>query len=97
MTWWTVILEGAIAVVFLWPVKQRLSTLRDALLLTFCATIYAVVPVEGFGWLLIALGVAQCDPSRRRTRFLYLAVFALILFYREVPWVDWLAQLSHPS
>ncbi|HJY83985.1 MAG TPA: hypothetical protein VKK81_23230 [Candidatus Binatia bacterium] len=97
MTWWTVILEGAIAIVFLWPAKQRLSTLRDALLLTFCATVYAVAPVEGFGWLLIALGVAQCDPARRRPRFLYLAVFALILFYREIPPVEWLAAFSHPS
>ncbi len=96
MTWWTVILEGAIAVAFLWSVKQGLSTLRDAFLLTFCATIYAVAPVEGFGWLLIAMGVAQCDSTRRKTRLFYLAVFALILFYREVPWLEWLSERSQP-
>ncbi|MBI3800620.1 MAG: hypothetical protein HY268_27035 [Deltaproteobacteria bacterium] len=94
MTWWTVILEGAIAVAFLWFVNQGISKVRDVLLITFCVTTYAVTPVEGFGWLLIAMGVAQCDPARRKTRLGYLAVFGLILFYREVPWVEWLSTRS---
>jgi hypothetical protein len=95
MTWWTVAIEGFLALAFLWPRDRGLSRLRDAALLVFCATTYAAATVEGFGWLLIAMGVAQCPPERPRTRGLYLAAFALILFYREVPWteplLDWLA------
>jgi len=44
--------------------------------------------VEGFGWLLIAMGVAQTDPDRWKTRLAYIAVYGLIIFYRNVPWVD---------
>ena len=86
MTWWTVAIEGLLAMAFLWPRDRGPSRLRDAALLAFCATTYAAATVEGFGWLLIAMGVAQCPPERPRTRGLYLAAFALILFYREVPW-----------
>ena len=94
MTLWTVAIEGAVAISFLWPIGRGVSKLRDATLLTFCVTTYAVATVAGFGWLLLALGVAQCESERRKTRFLYLAVFVLILFYREVPWV---AQLAAPQ
>jgi hypothetical protein len=68
--------------------------MRDAILLTFCVTTYAVATVAGFGWLLLALGVAQCEPGRRKTQLSYLIVFALILFYREVPWVTQLLELA---
>jgi len=95
MTWWTVILEGAVAVAFLWPLGREVSRWRDALLLVFCMTTYAVAPIEGFGWLLIAMGVAQCEPQRRTLLLLYLAVFGLILLYREVAWAEWLLRLSH--
>lgn len=94
MTWWTVFLEGAVAAAFLWPVDRGLSKLRNILLLVFCATTYAVAPVDGFGWLLIAMGVAQCEPARHKTQLLYLAVFPLILFYREVPWAERLPGFS---
>jgi len=59
----------------------------------FCATTYSVATVEGFAWLLLAMSVAQCEPERRRTRALYVVTFALVLFYREVPWVSQLADL----
>ncbi len=51
--------------------------------------------MEGFGWLLIAMGVAQCEPERGKTHLIYLAVFGLILFYREVPWAEQLFELMH--
>jgi len=87
-TVWTVLIEGAVALAFLWPVRRGLSRLRDTFLLCFCATTYTMVTVEGFGWLLISLGVAQCEPRRKRTRLSYLATFGLILFCREVPWLQ---------
>lgn len=97
MTWWTVAIEGAVALTFLWPVDRGLSKVRDAILLTFCVTTYAVATVAGFGWLLLALGVAQCQPERRTTRLFYLAVFVLILFYRQVPWAIQLLGFAHPG
>ena len=92
MTWWTVILEGTVSVTFLWPLEQGVSKGRDALLLLFCVTTYAIAPVEGFGWFLIAMGVAQCESRQRKMRWVYLMAFALILIYREAPWAQLLAE-----
>ena len=76
----TLALEAAVAVAFLVPLGRG-AWLRHALLLLFCATTYAIAPVLGFGWLLLAMGAAQCAPDARRTRLAYLAVFALLIFY----------------
>ena len=96
-TIWTLVIEGVVAVAFLWPRDKGPSRVRDACLLLFCATTYAVATVEGFGWLLISMGIAQCAPGRRTTRALYLAAFALILFYREFPWTSLLAERLAPA
>ena len=85
LTWATVLLEGAVALLFLAPPALGLARARDAALLLFCAGTYAVAPVAGFGWLLLAMGVAQSEGPR--TRWLYLAAFALLVFHREVPWL----------
>jgi len=87
-TWLTFLGEAAVALAFLAPVPARL---RHATLLGFCAVTYAVAPVAGFGWLLLALGAAQTEPPEARTRRLYVGAFALLLFYREVPWLAWAA------
>ncbi|HEX2486507.1 MAG TPA: hypothetical protein VHQ66_14450 [Myxococcota bacterium] len=84
----TLVLEGAVALAFLLPAGWLPAALRDGVLLAFCAGTYAVAPVAGFGWLLLAMGVAQADAGRARTRALYLAAFALILLFRELPWLD---------
>ncbi len=94
MTGWTLVVEAVVALAFLWPRGRGPSKLRDALLILFCATTYAVATVEGFGWLLIAMGIAQSEPDDERTRAAYLAAFVLILFYREVPWLTWAADLA---
>jgi hypothetical protein len=85
-TFWTAAIELAIAVTFLWWKGAFFSRARHALLIVFCVTTYAVATVDGFGWLLISMGVAQCAPQLVRTRALYLASYALIIVYREVPW-----------
>jgi hypothetical protein len=92
ITRWTVAIEAAVFVAFCWPRDRGPSRLRSALLIVFCATTFAVATVDGFGWLLIAMGVAECRIERTRTRVLLLATFCLILFYREVPWLLWLAD-----
>jgi hypothetical protein len=49
---------------------------------------YAIATVAGFGWLLIAMAVSQTEPAQNRMRNAYIAVFALIVLYREIPWTD---------
>jgi hypothetical protein len=93
ITTWALAIELAVSAAFCWPHGRGPSRLRDVLLILFCATTYAVATVDGFGWLLIAMGVAQCEVDRPRIRAAYLATFALIFFYREVPWLNYLADL----
>ena len=93
ITVWTLAIELAITVTFCWWQGRGPSKLREAFLILFCVSTYAVATVEGFGWLLVAMGVAQCEADRVRTRVAFLATFALILFYREVSWLRWLADL----
>lgn len=87
-TWCTLLLESAVALLFLLPGRNAVGRLRDLSLLVFCATTYAIAPVPGFGWLLLAMGIAQCPEDERRTRWLYLACFALVLLHDHVPWFD---------
>ena len=82
------LLEGAVALAFLAPRASSLARLRDPALLVFCAGTYAIAPVAGFGWILIAMGVAQSESPRWRA--LYLAAYALLIFHREVPWLAFL-------
>jgi hypothetical protein len=77
-TAWTLALEAAVAAAFLARGPRWLARARDALLLAFCATTYAVLPVKGFGWLLLAMGAAQSPPERRRWRAAYAATFAWV-------------------
>jgi hypothetical protein len=91
ITWVTVTLEAAIAVTFLWPRTDWVSRYRHAFLLTFLVLAYAGPTVAGFGWLLVAMGLAQCEPEQRITRVAYLGAFGLILVYRELPWLSMLA------
>jgi hypothetical protein len=85
----TLAIEAAVAAACLSPPGRGLSRLRDVLLIGFCLTTYAVATVAGFGWLLLAMGVAQSDPRRRRTRLAYLAAFLVVLVYRELPVLRW--------
>lgn len=79
-TWLTLALEAAVAAAFLALLGRR-AWLRHALLLVFCTTTYAIAPVVGFGWLLLAMGAAQCEPAARRLRLAYVAVFTLLVLY----------------
>jgi hypothetical protein len=89
-TWALFAAEVALALAFLAPLGRALSRWRDPGLLAFSAATFAVAPVEGFGWLLLALGLAQCDRARPWLRAAYPAVFALLVLYRELPWGRWL-------
>ena len=88
LTFSLVALELAVAVVFLAPARFGLARARDPALLLFTGTVYALAPVEGFGWLLLSMGVAQAAPGQVRTRRAYAAVFALILLATRWPWLE---------
>jgi len=81
MTWWTVGIEGVLAVSYLLPDGRRIAIARNLLLLIFAATTYVIAPVRGFGWMLMLLGLAQCDERDRVFRPLYLAAIVLIQIY----------------
>ena len=86
-TWATLVLEAVLAVAFLLPL-QWLRRWRDLALIGFCLVAYPLAPVYSFGWLLLTLGVSQCEPSRGGTRAAYLTAFLLLIFFREIPWTD---------
>jgi len=83
LTAFTAAIEAGITLAFLWP---RLARFRNALLITFGATTFAFATVRGFGFLLMTLGLAQCEDDERRTRIAYVATLFLIEAYRAVPW-----------
>lgn len=66
MTWWTLAIEGLVAVCFLAPPRSFLGRARHVVLLAFLVTTYVLAPVMGYGWLLIALGVAQAPIEKHR-------------------------------
>jgi len=94
--WWLAILSTAwnlfeqtlIAAAFLAPKDSRLGRMRDPLLLLFCFTIYAVVPVVSFGWLILAMGIVQSDEKSATLRYWYMGAFFALIFFYEVPWAE---------
>ena len=84
LTYYTIVLELLIALFFLIPKKISISKYRDYFLILFCISVYSVATVEGFGWLLIAMGISQSD-NKKLPILLYILSFFIILFYREVP------------
>ncbi len=72
LAWWTALLELAVAGLFLRPERYDRSSrrewippARDLALLLFISTTYALAPVPGFAWLLIAMGMSQSAPGPR--------------------------------
>ena len=78
LTWWTLAIEGAVALAFVCPGASWLGRHRDHLLITFTVTTYLAAPVLGFGWLLLVLGLAQCRSTSGRVRILYVAAFVVV-------------------
>ncbi len=92
MTWSTLGIETLIALLFLAPRRSRWAALGNYALMAFCVTTYLIAPVPGFGWLLLAMGVAQCPLGARTTRWLYLATFAVVLLHEHIPWLELMRQ-----
>jgi len=84
LTFYTIVLELLVALFFLIPKKISIAKYRDYFLILFCISVYSVATVEGFGWLLIAMGISQSD-YKKLPILLYILSFLIILIYREVP------------
>ena len=80
MSWWTLAIEGGIALAFLFGWR-----FRHWLLIAFLASTYVLLPVLGFGYILAIMGFAQCGPAQKRTRLAYLGVF-LVFQVSRLPW-----------
>lgn len=93
MTYWTIAIEGLLALAFLSRRPAVLFRNRDMLLLGFIVTTYALAPVIGFGWLLLVMGLAQVEP--RRSPWLaagYCALLLLLQLY-STPWQRLVASI----
>ncbi len=91
-TWWTVIMEALVALSFLMPTRSWCSRQRHAALLVFCGVTYVFAPVDGFGRLLLVMGLAQCEPTRHGLQSAYLATFFLVTFYGQIPFMSLIAR-----
>ena len=85
-TVWNLFEQTMIAIAFMLPKASRLGKMRDSFVLLFCFTIYAVVPVVSFGWLILAMGIAQSDNKSSTIRYWYIGAFFVLIFFYEVPW-----------
>lgn len=94
LTWWTILIEGALAIVFLLPNCRMLSVARNCLLLLFAGSTYAVANVIGFGWVLMVLGLAQCSDDEKGFQFSYILAFLLIQAY-AIPYPEILKTLAN--
>lgn len=75
----TIVVEAAVALVYLAPLAEDRRWWRAATLLAFCGFTYVIVPVGGFGLVLAVMTIA--DPSlsrawRRRLAVLFVAICA---------------------
>ena len=82
MTWWTLFIEGCIALFCLWPGDRLVAIVRTGFVLVFVATTYLLAPVLGFGWVVIAMGFAQCPEQHKKLRAAFFVTIALLYLYR---------------
>ena len=91
-TWGTLLLEAMLAGVMLYGTGGGVERLRHGLLLAFCVVTYAIAPVAGFGWLLLAMGCSLCRPEQRLLQAAYVGAWFVVLFYAEINWASPLLQ-----
>ena len=86
LTWWTIIIEAVVAVLFLWPEDRGPSRWRDLTLLAFIVTTYPVAPVIGFAWVLASMGVAQStEQSFKYGPVLYVVLYIFVMLSVHLP------------
>jgi hypothetical protein len=83
LSYWTLLIEGAIAISFCLPQPRWLYRNRDGLLILFLVTTYLLIPVIGFAALLALMGFAQCCANRSKVT--YLVLFLLVPIWTTLP------------
>jgi len=78
MAYWTIFIEGWIALAFLVPNRFKLSKSRDIPLLIFMITTYPIATVRGFATLLAVLGFAQAQNQNRYMSVVYIIIFITV-------------------
>ncbi len=73
MAWWTVAIESLVAILFLLPLPQ-LDLWRTAALGVFVMTTYLLVPVPGFGQILLLMALVSVEDIELRIFLLALAL-----------------------
>jgi hypothetical protein len=79
MTWFTLVMEGILAVLFLVPrVSARRAVVRSVVLVVFLVAVYPIAPVIGFAWILIVMGLAQLPVGHPKLRTALVGLFVLL-------------------
>jgi hypothetical protein len=84
LTFGALMVEPLVAVSWLSPTKW-MRTARHVSLIGFCFLTYFVVPVAGFGMILLAMAVSHAENSRMRKRY-FLGMAALFIW--SVIWLS---------
>lgn len=92
LTWWTILIEGLIAVLFLIPKENTFTRWRHAVLIAFAVTTYPPTNVIHFGWLIMVMGLAACPIESKRTRLAYVVSFLFIFIFSTGQIREWLYQ-----
>lgn len=69
---WTIVIEGLIAIAYLG--NTWLTRYRDYLLILFLVTTYFLLPVLGFAYVLVIMGMSQCQSPFLRPIYLILLI-----------------------
>ncbi len=74
LTWWTLFIEFAVCISFALPKRIISHFWRHASLIIFIYTTYSLAQVNGFGWILTAMGISQI---KLNSKPLYLGLYLL--------------------
>ena len=77
LTYWTVIIEGLIGLLFLFSFKNISNSFKHYMLLLFIVTTYPIASVTTFGLLLVCIGISQAET--KKIRFLYSIAFSFLI------------------
>ncbi|MDD7885830.1 hypothetical protein [Flavivirga sp. 57AJ16] len=80
ISYWTIFIEGMIAITFCLPATTLLSKYRNVFLIAFILTTYPIATVYGFAIILATLGFIQATKPNKLTKYamFYLLVFILL-------------------
>lgn len=78
LTMVTYVVEGGLAIAFLWPLAKNMTWIRDVLLSAFFIGTYVMVPVSGFGNVLAIMGFAASNMELKRRAYLYGGLLVLM-------------------